>query len=340
MQGMTPPESAPASHTSQDPAFQAVLESYLSAILDIAETVLAIYPEIGATCHEQLTRLRARLAFEANIKTLEESRITLHQALQEFAVRASHYNKTLSDELNRTVAMVAQGEDTRSERNVRYVANLVDFLDQVEKALQSGDVSKLAAQAAELRSFTESIEIDTRDAFIQLLDQMREFQRRLREAELLASRDTLTGIANRREFNRHLAARIESEREFCMLLFDLDSLKFHNDRFGHLCGDEILKQLAARLNSQVRARDFVCRWGGDEFAVILDCGLDPGVTRSQQIAQWLNRPYHITVEGKEMMIPVHVSVGIAEYAPGETPEQLFHRVDESMYRQKGAQSIG
>ena len=234
--------------------------------------------------------------------------------------------------------MVAQGEDTRSERNVRYVANLVDFLDQLEKALQSGDVSKLAAQASELRHFTESIEIDSRDAFMQLLDQMREFQRRLREAEILASRDALTGIANRREFNRHLAARIETKREFCVLLFDLDSLKSHNDRFGHLCGDEILKQLAARLNSQVRARDFVCRWGGDEFAVILDCGLDPGLARSRQIAEWLNRPYHVTVEGQEMLIAMHVSVGIAEYVAGETPEQLFHRVDESMYRQKGAQS--
>ncbi|MBZ5610247.1 MAG: GGDEF domain-containing protein [Acidobacteriia bacterium] len=337
---MTPPGTPPASENLHDAAFQAALESYLSAILDIAETVAAIFPEIGATCHEQLTRLRARLAFEANIKTLAESRDTLHSVLQEFAVRAGHYNQALSDELNRTLAMVAQGEDTRSARNVRYVDNLVDFLDQLEKALESGDVSKLAAQAGELRRFAESIEIDTRDPFVRLLDQMREFQHRLREAELLASRDTLTGIANRREFNRHLATRIEAKREFCVLFFDLDSLKSHNDRFGHLCGDEILKQLAARLSSQVRARDFVCRWGGDEFAVILDCGLDPGVTRSRQIAQCLNRPYHVTVEGREMLIDIHVSVGIAEHVEGETPEQLFRRVDENMYRQKGAQSLG
>ncbi len=337
---MNPPGTPPASNNSHDAVFQAALDCYLSAILDIAETVSAIFPEIGASCHDQLTRLRARLAFEANLKTLEESRDTLHAALQEFSVRASHYNQALSDELNRTLAMVAQGEDTRSARNVRYIDNLVDFLDQLEKALQSGDVSTLAAQASELRHFAQSIEIDTRDPFIRLLDQMREFQQRLREAELLAARDTLTGIANRREFNRQLATRIEQKRAFCVLLFDLDSLKSHNDRFGHLCGDEILKQLAARLNSQVRARDFVCRWGGDEFAVILDCGLDPGVTRSSQIAQWLNRPYHVTVEGREMLIEVHVSVGIAEYAAGETPENLFRRVDESMYRQKGAQSIG
>lgn len=331
---------SPAPQNSRDAVFQAALECYLSAILDIAETVAAIYPEIGAACHEQLTRLRARLAFEANLKTLEESRYTLHQVLQEFALRASHYNQALNDELHRTLAMVAQGEDSRSARNVTYVDKLVDFVDQVEKALQSGDLSKVAGPAAELRRFTESIEIDTRDAFLQLLDQTREFQQRLQEAELLASRDALTGIANRREFNRQLAARIEAQHEFCVLLFDLDSLKSHNDRFGHLCGDEILKQMAARLSSQVRTRDFVCRWGGDEFAVILDCGLDPGIARSRQIAESLNRPYHVTIDGRETLVETHVSVGIAQHASGETPERLFRRVDASMYRQKGAQPIG
>jgi diguanylate cyclase (GGDEF)-like protein len=337
---MSSPERSPASEGARYAVLEAALDCYLSAIQDIAEVIAGIYPDLGTASHEQLTRLRARLAFEANTKTLEESRDTLRQVLREFTLRATSYNQALTDELNRTLAMVAQGEDGRSARNVRYVDNLVDFLDQLEKALQSGDTSRLAGQAAALRRFAESIEIDTRDAFVALLDQVREFQRRLREAELLASRDTLTGIANRREFNRQLDARIQAKREFCVLLFDLDSLKSHNDQYGHLCGDEILKQLGARLSSQVRARDFVCRWGGDEFAVILDTGLDPGRARSVQIAEALNRPYHLTVDGREMLIRIHVSVGIAEYVTGETPEQLFHRVDESMYRQKGAQSLG
>ena len=71
--GMTPPGSAPASQSGQDVAFQAVLDSYLSAILDIAETVVAIYPEIGATCHEQLTRLRAGWLSKATSRRLERA---------------------------------------------------------------------------------------------------------------------------------------------------------------------------------------------------------------------------------------------------------------------------
>ena len=337
---MNPPEAQPVSDTERDTSFQAAIECYLSSILDIADLVAAVFPELGATCHENLNRLRARLTFEANQKTLEESRDTLHQILETFRGNARHYTQALEEELNQTLGLVAQAEERRSTRNVRHVEHLVDFVDQMEQAVHAGDLDQLRRQTVELRGFAESIELDTRDALAKMRDQMREFQQRLREAELLASRDALTGLPNRREFNRQLAARIDEQREFCVLLFDLDGLKSCNDRFGHLYGDEILKQLGARLSSQIRTRDFVCRWGGDEFAVILNCGLDPGVARSQQIAQWVNRPYTVTMDGREALAGVHVSVGIAEHIRGETQAQLFRRVDESMYRQKNGQSLG
>ena len=337
--GMTP-EAQQAPGAERDTDFQAALACYLSSILDIGDMMTSVFPELGTTYLEQLSRLRARLAFEANKKTLEESRDTLHQILEAFSLNARRYTQALEEELNQTLAMVAQTEENRSERNVHHVGHLVDFVDQMEKAVKAGDLDQLREQTSELRSFAESIELDTRDAFVQLRDQMREFQHRLREAELLASRDALTGVANRREFDRQLAARIEAKREFCVLLFDLDALKHFNDRHGHLYGDEILKQLGARLSSQIRTRDFVCRWGGDEFAVILNCGLHPGVARSQQIAQWVNRPYTVSVDGREIEVAVHVSVGIAEYIAGETPEQLFHRVDESMYSHKSGPPLG
>jgi diguanylate cyclase (GGDEF)-like protein len=336
---MTPPEARTGPETERDIAFRAALECYLSSILDIADLVAAVFPEVGAACHEQLNRLRARLAFEANKKTLDESRDTLHQILEAFRGTARHYTQALEEELNQTLGLVAQAEEKRSTRNVRHVAHLVDFADQMDKAVQAGDLNQLRNQTAELRSFAESIELDTRDALALMRDQMREFQQRLREAELLASRDPLTGLPNRREFDRQLAARVQEEREFCILLFDLDTLKSFNDRYGHLYGDQLLKQLGARLSSQIRTRDFVCRWGGDEFAVILNCGLDPGVARSQQIAEWVNRPYRVSVDGREVLAGVHVSVGIAEYLKGETQEQLFQRVDASMYHEKNGQTL-
>jgi diguanylate cyclase (GGDEF)-like protein len=333
---MNSPERLPAPDDRSDASFQLVLDCYLASIAAIADTLAAVYPDIGHGCHEQLTRLRSRIAFDANSNTLLESRDTLLQALQAFTARAERYTRSLSDELSGALALVAQSEDSRSARSVGYVEHLIDFVDQMEKAVESRDLVSLAGQAVKLRGFAESIELDSRDAFALLRQQILEFQQQLHEAVLLASRDALTGVSNRREFERQLALRIGSQREFCVLLFDLDGLGLVNDQFGHLCGDEILKQVSERLSTQVRTGDFVCRWGGDEFVVILDCGLEPGLARARQIAQWLNGRYRVTLDLHEILINLTVSVGIAERVAGETWEQMFQRVDESMYRQKNA----
>jgi diguanylate cyclase (GGDEF)-like protein len=330
---MTTPEPRNP-ETERDTSFQTVLDCYLSLILDVAEALIAVSPEIGAAFQEQLIRVRTRLAFEPNVATLEASRNNVHLALEAFAEKTHHYNKAVADDLNRTLALVANGEEARSDRNIGYVAHLVDFVDQMEKALRSGDLPRLATQAVELRGFAESIELDSRDAFARLRQEIDDVRHRLREAELRASLDPLTEVANRREFDRQIEARIEAQREFCVLLFDLNEFKTVNDRFGHLWGDAVLKQVGARLSGQVRLRDFVCRWGGDEFVVILDCGLDPALARSRQISQWLTGPYRVAVEGREVLVDVGVSVGVAEYVAGETPDQLFRRVDGSMYRDK------
>jgi len=319
------PESQP------DPLLRAALDGYLSAMADIAEAVLAMNPEVGAACHEQLTRLRARLLFQPDLKTLEESRTAIHEALAEFSGRARRYSEALTNELNRVLATFGQQGDARS---VRYVSHLLDFVDQMEHAVRSANFGRLIMQAGELRTFAESIELDTREDYTQLRTKVTDFQDRLREAERLASLDPLTGMANRREFDRQLAARIHSKQQFCVLLFDLDRFKLVNDQFGHLCGDDVLKQVGARLRAQVRPGDFVCRWGGDEFVILLNCPLDHAQARSHQIAQSLTGIYIATVEAGEKAVELSVSSGVAQYVEDEDPTKLFHRVDDSMYGQK------
>jgi len=334
---MSSPELLPS---RPDSGFQAALDAYLAAIQDIADTVVTIRPEISEACQRQLLQLRERVGLDPSPETLEAARTLLHHLLEDFWEQARHYNQSLARDLNQTLAIVAQSEDSRTVRSVHYVERLVDFVEQMEAAVSSGDLTWLASQAGNLRSFAESIELDSRDAYRDLHENLRDVQRRLKEAELKASLDPLTGVSNRREFDRQLAARIETKRPFCVLLFDLDEFKKVNDRLGHLYGDELLKQLGARLSGQVRSRDFVCRWGGDEFVAILDCELPQAEARARQIAQWLNGPYRISADGHEIRVEVAVSVGFAQYQPGESAEQLFRRVDEQMYQHKPKATSG
>jgi diguanylate cyclase (GGDEF)-like protein len=337
---MSSPEALPQPEAGQDPSYDIVLDSYLSLIQDIAEALETIRPEIGTGCHEQLIRLRTRLAFDASGQTLEECRTALHRELQAYSAKAHQYNQALAEDVTQTLSILAKSEDALSVRNDLYADRLAQFANHMEQAVRACNLVRLTEQTAELRGFVESMQQDRRDALARLQQKMGDFQSKLREAELLASLDPLTGVANRREFDRQLAERIASERGFCVLLFDLDHFKSVNDRFGHLCGDEVLRQLGARLGRHVRTRDFVCRWGGDEFVVILECGLPNAMQRSRQIAQWLSGPYKVVVEGQETNVDIGVSVGVAERIANDTPEQLFRRVDGSMYSQKHPQAIG
>jgi diguanylate cyclase (GGDEF)-like protein len=235
---------SPAHEAGPEVLLKTALECYSSAILHIAE--------LAAPHHDQLMRLRERLALEPTVEALEESR------------------EALGAELARYREKAALG----------------------------------------------SLDPDRSLAFL----------------------DALTGLANRREFDRQVAARIAAGKQFCLLLFDLDGFKAINDRLGHLTGDEILKQVGGRLVGQIRARDFVCRWGGDEFLVILECGLANAVSRSRQIAQTVSGRYRIGLDENHQRVEVRVSVGVAERLPDESCEQLFARADQQLYREKAART--
>ncbi|HEV8040538.1 MAG TPA: GGDEF domain-containing protein [Bryobacteraceae bacterium] len=314
----------------------AALDCYLASILDIAETVASLCGEIGASCHDQLVRLRSRVAYHASLQTLEESRNALHSELIDFSEKARQYNNVLAEDVAKALALLSQNESAVAVRNEKYIQRLARFVDQMEQVAQSGDRALAAGQAVELRGFVESMEQDGRAANAQLQAKLAEFQDKLREVEFLASIDPLTGIPNRREFNRQLEARVAANREFCVLLFDLNTFQRINYDHGHLCGDEILKQLGNRLSTHVRPRDFVCRWGGDEFVVILECPLAIAEVRAEEISHLLSGPYEVMLEGQEITVKIGVSFGVSERSPGETAEQVFHRADEGMYRQKPA----
>src|SRR5437868_6631964 len=104
----------------------------------------------------------------------------------------------------------------------------------------------------------------------------REHREVVAEITDLAERDPLTGVANRRAFNRALAElqhRAGTARAGALILIDLDNFKYVNDRLGHQRGDEVLRQVARAIRRRVRDTDLVARLGGDEFAVVLQ-GVD------------------------------------------------------------------
>ncbi len=177
---------------------------------------------------------------------------------------------------------------------------------------------------------------DKFDTISPLLEEVR--KRLVKEPETITI-DPLTGLANRRELERQIKLRIAAGRQFCVLFFDIDDFGQFNETLGHEAGDQILKQLADRLNTQIRARDVACRWLADEFIVVLECDMENARRRSNQMAQWLRGPYTIEEEGRPVKLEIRVSGAVTECGEGDTPRKIWLRLEEDFQLQNNTAAV-
>jgi diguanylate cyclase len=148
--------------------------------------------------------------------------------------------------------------------------------------------------------------------------------------------DPLTGVANRKSFDERFAQEITRRAQggarAVLLLWDIDNFKVINDSYGHKAGDRVLQSVAACFTASLRASDFVARFGGEEFAVLLG-GL--GLVEAENIANQVRT----AVEGlrfhfRKTPVRITVSCGITELHQDDAPEAAFERADAALYRAK------
>ena len=150
-----------------------------------------------------------------------------------------------------------------------------------------------------------------------------------------ALQDPLTGLANRLLFtdrlNHAMQLRERDGREVAVLSLDLDDFKLVNDHLGHPSGDALLRAVGERLTGVVPRGDTLARFGGDEFAILIEGGPRPADEIAQRVIEVFDRPFFL--DGEE--IYVHPSVGLATAPPAEdedlTADELFQRADVAMY---------
>lgn len=144
--------------------------------------------------------------------------------------------------------------------------------------------------------------------------------------------DALTGAANRYRIDEWLAEKVEkADREgtdFSIILFDMDHFKRVNDEHGHKTGDDVLRQMADLVRSELGPGDLFGRWGGEEFIIITNEEI-PG---AMELAERLREAIGSHDFGKAGNVTA--SFGVAGELPGDTPERLLNRADERMYHSK------
>ncbi|GAA58940.1 GGDEF domain protein [Pseudoalteromonas sp. BSi20652] len=151
----------------------------------------------------------------------------------------------------------------------------------------------------------------------------------------LATKDSLTGLNNRSQFNDVLSQKLENcrryQRPFSLMLLDLDNFKQVNDTFGHKIGDDTLKEFANVLQSSIRATDSVFRFGGDEFAILIE---DPEFTTNKVVAERIMRfVRHSSIMSK---YKVTVSIGYTLATSNDCDVEIFSRADKGLYKAKAS----
>ncbi|MBT4934967.1 MAG: GGDEF domain-containing protein [Rhodospirillaceae bacterium] len=161
-------------------------------------------------------------------------------------------------------------------------------------------------------------------------------QGRIAELERQTETDELTGLLNRRGFDKQLQRVLSGVERYdeqgVLIYIDLDAFKPINDSYGHAAGDEVLRHVANLLSDGIRDTDFVGRLGGDEFAILLThSNWENGLRRAERIENQLNKSI---VHWQGRMIAISASFGLQEYGDKEQGGDLLARADDAMYKTK------
>ena len=204
-----------------------------------------------------------------------------------------------------------------------------------------GTVSVFADQPGRLSDEQLGLLRDVAGQVMALLE-MRRLAATLAKA---SSRDTLTGLANRRSAEQAIALAIaRAERGLgtpSVVMVDLDGFQAVNEAFGHSAGDSVLRKVADRLRSTARLVDTVARVGGDQFVVLLEHTGGPGATAALgRLRASLQDIGSVAEAGSVPTPPVTASLGMATYRPGDSVASLLSRADAEMYSHKAPRPSG
>jgi diguanylate cyclase (GGDEF)-like protein len=316
------------------------LAAYRSALVEMGNCGQDACPALSGELKQGLGKLVAGLCAEVTGERVAQSEAGVREHLQGWGRRAAQHYRQQTNEVKEILLVMARTAESVGERDqrcaqqinavtvrLRGIANLEDLTEIRESIKKS---------AVELKTSIDRMSAEGKAAIDQLKAEVTHYQTRLEEAETLASRDALTGVRSRPWVEGQIEQALAGPSPFCVAILDLDKFKQVNDEYGHMAGDELLKQFAAKMRSVCRVTDTTGRWGGDEFILLLHCHLQEALTQIDRMREWVCGRYTLEGSAAQVKLRVHASIGVAERQSGETMKELIDRADAEMYREKAA----
>jgi len=336
MKGANPSSTVPASHE----LLAAIVECFQSALLAMGKSGTQACPGVSSDLQQKLAELGNQISDDLTPAGVKKTEKQVEEQLQQWGGQSSEYFKAKANEVKELLILLARTAQSLGERDHRYTNQFTQFTSRLQKIANLEDLTQVRASlvqgAAELKTYVDRMAQDSRESVAQLQAEVSTYETKLKAVEELALRDSLTGLANRRNTEGRIEWRIAHQQTFCVMMIDLNHFKQVNDTYGHPAGDSLLKQLSQELRSNLRSSDVAGRWGGDEFIIILDCDLAGANCQVDRMRKWVLGEYTVqrAAGAGEVKVPVDASIGLAQWQKGETMEKLIERADTAMYEEK------
>ena len=289
---------------------------------DLATLMLAITDSGQHEFEAYLQQLNERLeAFQSNLQAASEG-----HADNSSAARAM--DTQIREQVDGLQSSVQQAADLDDLKHVleNHLEGLLGTMDQHQKQRDTREQEV----AARLKSLSERVAHMEQEAL--------GFREHLEEQRQKALIDPLTGLPNRAAWSERLEHEIQQWQQhgntLSLAMLDLDHFKRINDNYGHLAGDKVLKIIATVLRKRLRGSDFIARFGGEEFVLLLPA-TPPAV--GAKLLETLRAaieacPFHFKGE----RVTITVSMGLASFRTGEHSDLVLKRADQALYRAKNA----
>ncbi len=341
------------------PGFAKISEQVVSLLTALLDKI-----DIPKHAQQQARQLRKQLLSDLNwyelIPTLENLSAVVLSALDRDQKEFEVFLKSLDKRLQEVQSFLSSAQNAQQDAltqsrnfdevvrdqvsNLNHDVEQADNLESLKSSVRS-NLESIVASLDQFRDAQQGNEFSITDQLSALVDRVANMEQEselarfsLEEQRQRMMLDNLTQLPNREAYQQRLEQEYARwkryQRPLTLVIGDVDLFKSVNDNYGHLSGDKVLKVIAKTLATRLRKTDFVARFGGEEFVILMpETSADQALVTIEALREAISQcPFHF----HDKPVSLTMSFGLSEYAQQDTSEQVFERADKALYEAKDA----
>jgi diguanylate cyclase len=293
---------------------------------------------------EDLEELSVTLSSDASLEKRKRAVEREKDRIEAFIEQQKKLIQDRERELQDIISLLTRAVATIDAENEIFNRRVFDQSSKIKELARLDDIRQLKSQlevnVTHMRQTIEQKQEKDKSRIRNLSSRVATLNEALEQARSASQMDALTRVSNRRAFDETIRSLVERNTAdpipFALFLLDIDNFKSVNDTYGHQVGDRVLLATAQLCKGEIRSDDFIGRYGGEEFAIILTgLSLRQAKKKGEKICSRISAArYRVETQGTPETISFTVSIGVSVHRETDTVESIIERADKALYLAK------